>query len=60
MPPTRGISCLSLVLYGIRMGSEGLAQVVCAYYLDVIQFFPLLSPLYTRNIVSAIQTMATL
>ena len=24
MPPTRGISCLSLVLYGIRMGSEGL------------------------------------
>ena len=24
MPPTRGISCLSLVLYGIRIGSEGL------------------------------------
>ena len=23
MPPTRGISCLSLVLYGIRIGSEG-------------------------------------
>ena len=22
--PTRGISCLSLVLYGIRIGSEGL------------------------------------
>ena len=25
MPPTRGISCLSLVLYGIRIGSEGLS-----------------------------------
>ena len=24
MSPTRGISCLSLVLYGIRIGSEGL------------------------------------
>ena len=24
MPPTKGISCLSLVLYGIRIGSEGL------------------------------------
>ena len=24
MPPTRGISCLSLVLYGLRIGSEGL------------------------------------
>ena len=26
MPPTRGISCLSLVLYGIRIGSEGLCE----------------------------------
>ena len=24
MAPTRGISCLSLLLYGIRIGSEGL------------------------------------
>ena len=23
-PPPRGINCLSLVLYGIRIGSEGL------------------------------------
>ena len=26
MPPTRGISCLSLVLYGIRIGSEGVRR----------------------------------
>ena len=26
MPPTRGISCVSLVLYGIRIGSEGLSR----------------------------------
>ena len=25
-PPSRGNSCLSLVLYGIRMGSEGLVS----------------------------------
>ena len=25
-PPTRGISCLSLCLYGIRIGSEGLQR----------------------------------
>ena len=28
MPPTRGISCLSLVLYGIRIGSEGLVIIL--------------------------------
>ena len=28
MPPTRGISCLSLVLYGIRIGSEGLDLII--------------------------------
>ena len=43
MPPTRGISCLSLVLYGIRIGSEGqccnqnlkifkISQAVCFPY----------------------------
>ena len=34
--PTRGISCLSLVLYGRRIGSEGLDLFV----IDVIFIFP--------------------
>ena len=28
MPPTRGIFCLSLVLYGIRIGSKALSSEV--------------------------------
>ena len=37
MPPTRGISRLSLVLYGIRIGSEGLDSFVyLAYQLTAV------------------------
>ena len=36
MPPTRGISCLSLVLYGIRKGSEGLVTMKYFQVLEVV------------------------
>ena len=37
MPPSRGISCLSLVLYGIRISSEGLSVIFSMNYYKYFQ-----------------------
>ena len=54
MPPTKGISCLSLVLYGISIGSEDLDSFVyLAYQLTAVHgniLADLLRPLQTLSL----------
>ena len=47
MPPTRGISCLSLVLYGIRIGSEGPGFSLSE--INISKYFSFIGNILTRT-----------